>query len=221
VTIVVPARNEGARVGAVLRELAPEWEVLVVDDGSADGTAQAVGEARPGARLIRHPAPRGYGAALKSGILEARRRGAAAAAVLHADGQYSGRDLPRLLGALDSGADLSSGVRRHGRGYPRHRAAGERLLDLALSRAAGRRLRSFSSGLRAYGPRALERIPWGALPDGYEFDAAALLSAARLGLAIAEVPVEHAAGPSGLRPWRYAARALRWAASGRAGSGSP
>ncbi len=216
--VVIPARNEEARIGPVLQRIPTGLAslVLVVDDGSADGTARAARES--GAEVLRHPTPQGYGAALRSGIADARRRGAGAVATLHADGQYPPEEVPRLLDALSAGADVASGVRRHGRGYPLHRAAGERVLDLLLSRTAGCRLRSFSSGFRAYGPRALDAIPWEALPGGYEFDAAALLSAARAGLRIAEVPVEHRAGPSGLRPWKYARSVLRWAARQEGGS---
>lgn len=212
IAIVIPARNEEARIGTVLRNLPPAaaGHVLVVDDGSSDETARIARES--GVEVLCHPVLRGYGAALQSGIAEARRMGASAVATLHADGQYPPEELPRLLEALSAGADVASGVRLHGRGYPIHRVAGERVLDWLLSRAAGRRLHSFSSGFRAYGPRALKEIPWEGLPDSYGFDAAALLLAARLRLRIAEIPVAHAAGPSGLKAWRYAVSVLRWAA---------
>lgn len=217
VAIVVPAHNEAPRIGAVLGRLPATIadSVLVVDDGSSDATRQEAVAA--GARVLRHIRRRGYGAAQRTGLRAAREGGARSVLVLHADGQYPPESAPALLEPLEAGADVASGVRRHGPGYPLHRRAGERVLDLLLSRSAGLRLRSFSSGLRAYGPRALEEIPWEELPDGYGFDAAALLESAWRGLRIEEVLVPHAAGHSGLRPWRYARDVLRWARNRRVG----
>jgi dolichol-phosphate mannosyltransferase len=81
-SFVIPAYNEAANIGAAVREAlaagarhAPEFEVIVVDDGSADGTAEAAAEAAAGdprVRVVRHPANRGVGEALKTGFAEAR-----------------------------------------------------------------------------------------------------------------------------------------------------
>ena len=112
VSVVIPAYDEEASVGRVarqvqqaLREAATPHEVIVVDDGSTDGTSVAAG--RSGARVIRHQRNRGYGAALKTGILAARYD---AVVITDADGTYPIESIPDLLFALRE-ADLVIGAR--------------------------------------------------------------------------------------------------------------
>src|SRR5918997_1146264 len=98
VTIVVPAFNEGASIGQVVSELraVADWhEVLVVDDGSTDGTGRAAQDA--GARVIRHPYNKGNGAAVKTAIRAARSEWIA---IVDADGQHRPEDSARLVALL-------------------------------------------------------------------------------------------------------------------------
>ncbi|HYB94100.1 MAG TPA: glycosyltransferase family 2 protein [Vicinamibacterales bacterium] len=111
VFIVVPAFNEGSRLSAVLAELSRTGhEVVVVDDGSKDRTAQEA--QRFGCYVLRHPFNRGQGAALQTGIAFALREGADAIVTFDADGQHQTSDLPALLEPVLSGrADVALGNR--------------------------------------------------------------------------------------------------------------
>src|SRR6476661_265741 len=108
VTIVLPAFNEGDSIGAIvaaLKAAAPWHEVLVVDDGSTDGTGKAAQEA--GARVVRHPYNKGNGAAVKTAIRSATSDWIA---IVDADGQHRAEDAKRLCGRLGE-FDLVVGAR--------------------------------------------------------------------------------------------------------------
>src|SRR4051794_16681442 len=96
VAVVVPARDEAREIGSLVRALvARSAHVLVVDDGSRDGTA-AVAE-RAGAEVLRRPTSRGKGAALRSGLLWARSRPVQWIALIDGDNQHAVEDLDRLV----------------------------------------------------------------------------------------------------------------------------
>ena len=146
VTIVVPAFNEGGSIGRIVSELraAADWhEVLVIDDGSTDGTGKAAQDA--GARVIRHPYNKGNGAAIKTAI-----RAAASEwmAIVDGDGQHRPEDAARLVARLGE-YDLVVGARD-----PKTQAtAGRRLGNAVLNRLASylteRPIPDLTSGFRA------------------------------------------------------------------------
>jgi len=112
-TAVVPAYNEAGNIGravdalcAVLPVVAGHHEVIVVDDGSTDGTGAAVA-GRLGVRVLRHPINRGYGAALRTGLAAAREPWCV---FLDGDGQLDPLELPRLVTAVGD-ADIVAGYR--------------------------------------------------------------------------------------------------------------
>ncbi len=109
--IVVPAYNEAATLGDVIRALRADWPwVVVIDDGSTDRTA-AIGEAA-GAEVVSHTVNRGQGAALQTGFRYGLDRGARQLVTFDADGQHSSADLERLLEPVVSGrVDVALGSR--------------------------------------------------------------------------------------------------------------
>jgi glycosyltransferase involved in cell wall biosynthesis len=232
VLVVVPAWNEEASVGGVVRQLRqvlPDADVLVVDDGSADRTGVVATEA--GATVVTLPYNLGVGAALRTGFRYAQRQGYSAVVQVDADGQHEPAEVPRLLDGL-AGADLVIGARRFGAdGYRvgRVRRWAMRVVAGLSSRLVGVRLTDATSGFRAFGPRAVAcfaaDFPAEYLGDTIE----ALPIAHRAGCRIVEVPVRmspRAAGPASQAPlvaMLYLARALLvllLAAIGRAPRGA-
>ena len=146
VTIVLPAFNEGESIGQVvtaLRAAAPWHEVLVIDDGSTDGTGQAAADA--GARVVRHPYNKGNGAAIKTAIRSASSEWIT---IVDGDGQHRPADAARLAARLGE-YDLVIGARD-----PRTQAtAGRRLGNAVLNRLASyltdREIPDLTSGFRA------------------------------------------------------------------------
>ncbi len=124
-SIVIPAKNESAAIGNVVRTAKSEYpdaEIIVVDDGSTDATARTAEEA--GATVIRHPESLGNGAAVKSG---ARAASGEILAFMDGDGQHDPREIGRLLAKLDQGYDMAVGARDSGSHASIGRLFGNRL----------------------------------------------------------------------------------------------
>ena len=145
VSIVVPAFNEGEGIGAVvtaLRAAAPWHEILVVDDGSLDGTGDAA--ARAGARVIRHPYNKGNGAAVKTAI---RAAGAEFILIVDGDGQHRPEDALRLASRLGE-FDLVVGARDPGTQATAARRFGNAVLNWLASYLTERPIPDLTSGFR-------------------------------------------------------------------------
>ncbi|MGC8817068.1 MAG: glycosyltransferase family 2 protein [Candidatus Hadarchaeum sp.] len=184
VWIVMPARDEEFAIGGVIDGLQREgWrDIIVVDDGSRDRTAE-IARAK-GAVVVSHQRNLGLGAALRTGLEEARRRGADCAVTFDADGQHDPREVRKLVEAID-GADLVIGSRRSVN-IPLNKRFGNFMLNL-ITRLMGGPLLDSQSGLRAFSRRALEAIR--IRSDRYEVSSEIVINARRLGLRIREVPV--------------------------------
>ena len=112
ISIILPAKNEAEGLRQTLpglRALFPEAEVIVVDDGSTDGTAAVAAES--GARVLSSPYPMGNGAAIKRG---ARAASGDILVFMDADGQHNPADIPKLLERLEAGYDMAVGARNAG-----------------------------------------------------------------------------------------------------------
>ena len=185
---VIPAYNEGATVGDLIRRVRAQLpEVIVVDDGSHDTTAAQA--RRLDVRLVRHAENAGKGASLVDGLRAAREAGFDAAVTLDADGQHRARDIPRLLHF--AGPDtlvLGSRVQDAAR-MPWLRRGANRIAGLFISWAAGRRIGDTQCGLRVYPTDLLDQIPLPVRRRGFVFESEVLIAAARRGWRIVEVPV--------------------------------
>jgi glycosyltransferase involved in cell wall biosynthesis len=193
---VIPALDEAGSVGAVVDGLRPLVDaVVVVDNGSRDETAAVA--ASHGALVEREPR-RGYGAACLRGMARAAALGASVVIFLDADGSDDPADLPRLLAAIDAGADLALGVRTRQTTEPGAMTGTQRFgnwfAPLLMRIAVGARYRDMPP-FKAIRRAALERL---ALSDtGHGFTVELLLRAHREGLQVAQVPVRCRARSAG------------------------
>lgn len=183
----IPAFEAGASVGDVVRRTREILtDVLVVDDGSSDGTGEAARAA--GAEVVLHPVNRGKGAALVTAFGTLFGRGFHAVVTLDADGQHLPEEIPRLLEAARGGADLVLGTRDHlFRDMVPVRRLANRLSSRAISLAAGRPLADVQTGFRLYTRRLIEAT--GFPESRFDAESAVVVRAARQGFTIVTVPV--------------------------------
>ena len=200
-SIVIPAYNEGPRLGATLEKVLAyvrlqRWnaEVIVVNDGSRDNTAEVVrgfAETNALVRLVENPGNRGKGYAVRNGMLNARGE-----VIVFSDADLSSpiEEMPKLLAALASGADIAIGSRwlrteLQTRRQSLHRQLFGRVFNLLLRIALGLQFKDTQCGFKAFTRRAahvilpLQRIErWG-------FDPEILFLARKFGFRVGEVPV--------------------------------
>ena len=192
VLILVPAWNEERNVGNTVREILSAdaaYDVLVIDDGSTDTTAQVAREA--GARVLSLPYNLGVGGAMRAGFTYAQRFGYRRAIQVDADGQHNPADIAEVLAGLDA-ADISIGARFADVGD--YSVRGPRrwamiVLAKVVSSVAHVRLTDVTSGFRAAGPRAIDQYvlyyPAEYLGDTLD----SLVAALHAGLTVTQVPV--------------------------------
>ncbi len=202
---VVPAFNEESSVGAVIDEIRaadPAFEILVVDDGSSDGTA-AVARAH-GAHVVSLPFNLGIGGAVQTGYRFARQHGFDLAVQIDGDGQHDPADLRALIAPILAGdADLTVGSRfADGSGTyraPFARRIGITLFARAISRITGQTVTDTTSGFRAANARAIALFADDYPHDYPEVETTVMVVKERLRLV--EVPVamrERAGGSSSI-----------------------
>jgi len=184
VSILIPAFNEApviARVVAELRNSRPEDEILVIDDGSTDGTGPLARKA--GARVLTHPENRGYGAALKTGIHNASHE---AVVFFDGDGQHDPQNIAPLLQELHR-HDMVVGARPPDSGILGRRS-GKWILNRLANILVGVKIPDLNSGLRAIRrARLLQFLPL--LPDGFSLTTTITLALLRSGYSVFYVPV--------------------------------
>lgn len=181
----IPTRIHGHRVA-----------VLVVSDGSSDGTAAAAGEG--GATVVELPVNRGKGAALRTGLARAERLGFDVLVTMDADGQHDPRDLERLVGPVAAGrCDLAVGSRyleEASRGdTPLNRFLVRRGVIAILRRTLGGSPTDPLCGYRCFARAALTRIRLRG--NRYEPELETVIQASRAGLRVVEVPIARIYGP--------------------------
>lgn len=186
---VIPAFNECARIAAVVAGARQHTgAVVVVDDGSTDGTAE-IAEAA-GAICLRHQANQGKGAAVRTGIAYALEREFSHVLFLDGDGQHSPADIPALIeAARATGADLVIGERTFDAArMPLARYCSNRLGSAIASWLAGQRIRDSQSGFRLVRTDRLRGLPLRARK--YEIEMEILLKLSRAGGRIEHVPIQ-------------------------------
>ena len=184
----IPAYNEEVAIGSVaLRCQRYVDEVLVVDDGSADSTAEVAKLAQ--ASVIRHKSNIGKGAAIQSALAYARTNGFDAVVLLDGDGQHNPSDIPLLLEPVLQGkADLVVGARRRATSHmPLYRRVGQRTLDLLTAAGGMAAVTDSQSGFRALSRAAVESLDLEERTFGIESEM--LIAAKQKHLRIASVPI--------------------------------
>ena len=197
-SVVIPAYNEESGIQEIMdRVLAvepdlhrvgiSEMELIVVDDGSADRTAEIVGN-RANVKLIKHGSNRGYGAALKTGFSFAQGN---LLGFLDADGTYPPESFPKLCACALNGADIVVGSRRSGNQsqMPMIRKIGNFIWSNLVTLLGRHHVIDPASGMRVFHKRILERVY--PLPDGLNLTPIMSTRAIHEGVTLVEVPIPY------------------------------
>ncbi|MDB5316149.1 MAG: hypothetical protein JWO24_1993 [Rhodospirillales bacterium] len=193
IAIVIPAYQESATIGAIVaavRAAMPSAALIVVDDGSTDGSG-AIADAA-GARVLRPGGNAGKGAALRAGMRAALAEGATLVLTLDADGQHRAEDLPRLAEAAQAAPrSIIIGSRRADQvNAPASRRRANRVADFWVSWAAGEFISDSQSGLRAYPAAALSDLGrYEGHSQRFSFESAILIDAARRGFSMRSIDI--------------------------------
>lgn len=190
IAVVIPALNEALRIrGVVEGALAHCANVIVVDDGSEDGTAERIADLP--VTVLRHRHRQGKGASLRDGFAEALRRNFRGIITMDGDGQHAAVDIPRLIDAGNRyPGHIVIGARLRKRSLqPTYRRMANQFGDWGIAWGTGYRIADTQSGQRLY-PAAVAAL--GDVPgEDFVFEAQILISAARqLGTRCVSIPIE-------------------------------
>ncbi len=204
-SIVIPAKNEGGAIGDVVAAAVkeyPEAEIIVVDDGSTDNTADAARDA--GAKVIQHPESLGNGAAVKAG---ARAASGDIIAFMDGDGQHSAQEFGHLLKKLDEGFDMAIGARSSDMHANVGRLAANGIYNVVASWLTNRRIPDLTSGFRVVRANLFKKFLY-LLPNGFSYPTTITMAFMRAGYPICfePIPVAKRIGKSHIRPIRDGVR---------------
>ena len=189
VAVVIPAHNEASRIGDVVSRALPYADfVIVVDDGSDDGTSASLLPASPRVIFLRHPINMGKGAALKTGCAAAVLIGADTIVTIDGDGQHPPAHIPAVLRHMEQNRfDAVFTFRQGGDRMPFVRRLGNRAVNFGAMTLFGFRSRDIWCGFRAFRADALPRMPW--RNRDYSGEIQMALAAGRNGVRYGEFPI--------------------------------
>lgn len=205
ISVVLPAKNESAALAktvAGIFQACPDAEVIVVNDGSTDETAEVATQA--GAVVLTHPYSKGNGAAIKTG---ARAAGGDVIVFMDADGQHDPADIPRLLARLGEGYDMVVGARQAGSQASVGRGVANAFYNRLASYMTGCAVEDLTSGFRAVRAEKFREFLY-LLPNGFSYPTTSTMAFFRAGYSVAYEPI-HAAkriGKSHIRLLRDGSR---------------
>ena len=189
VAVLIPALNAANTLEPVVRGALEQIEtVVVIDDGSADGTADVA--ARAGATVLKHEVNRGKGGALKTGFAWACQHGFDGVITLDADGQHLPSEIPKFLDCHGkTGGDLIIGGRAHlfGQMLPRRRMA-NRFSAWSIAFASGTNITDSQSGYRYYSTRLLRGLKLRS--NGFAMESEVIVRAGRGGFKVLTTPID-------------------------------
>ncbi len=186
-SIVLPCKNEGVALARILPELkaaVPEAEIIVVNDGSTDNTADLCRDL--GICTVEHQQSLGNGAAIKSG---ARAASGDAIVFMDADGQHRPADVARLVATYESGYDMVVGARSYSSQAGVHRAIANSIYNWFASWMVGRRVEDLTSGFRVVNARKFRQFLY-LLPNGFSYPTTITMSFFRAGYSVNYVAIE-------------------------------
>jgi len=183
----IPAYNEEHYIGSVvLKTRQYVDEVIVIDDGSTDLTANVARLA--GATVIQHERNKGYGATIQTLLNEARKKKPDILVLLDGDFQHNPDDIPHLVQPISEGYDLIIGSREQQKAnIPRYRRVGQKVISYSSGILSGKKLADSESGFRVFSKRAIDVLEL--KENGMAVSAETIASAAEKGLKITERPI--------------------------------
>jgi glycosyltransferase involved in cell wall biosynthesis len=206
VSVIIPAYNEADSIGAVvdgIRSLYPEFEIIVIDDGSKDGTSVAAQAA--GARVYAHPYNIGNGAAVKSGIRVAEGE---YLVMMDADGQHDPTEIGKLLAELPA-YDMVVGARSYKGQASFGRAVGNRIYNWIASYVAKFPIQDLTSGFRAIKADLAKGFLY-LLPNTYSYPTTITLGVLRSGHSVNYIPIEPRQRKSGRSQIKFLQDGIRF-----------